>query len=154
MTRAEIEDDFPGLIGQFFEITSPPDENYNCISWSVNNTAKYWWPIPPGAWPGRRWLTEVPQDESLDAFLALYKRLLFVECDSPHPEAGFDKIAIYAGPDGLVTHAARCWKEDLGWSSKLGEENDICHYTLESLEGNAYGKVVRIMKRRRPATKS
>jgi len=77
--------------------------------------------------------------------------LLFVECTSADPEPGFDKIEIYADADGLVTHAARRWKEDQGWSSKLGEENDICHFTLDSLEGEAYGKVVRIMKRRRAA---
>jgi len=77
--------------------------------------------------------------------------LLFVECASADPEPGFDKIEIYADADGLVTHAARRWKEDQGWSSKLGEENDICHFTLDSLEGEAYGKVVRIMKRRRAA---
>lgn len=78
----------------------------------------------------------------------MYEILLFVKCDSSDREKGYDKIALYANQD-LPTHAARLWQEDVAWSSKLGDENDIAHHDLESIEGQEYGKVVQIMKRRR-----
>jgi hypothetical protein len=45
MTEAELRREFP-LLPEDFAITSPEDENYNCISWSVNDTHRYWWPTP------------------------------------------------------------------------------------------------------------
>jgi hypothetical protein len=79
----------------------------------------------------------------------MFRNLLFVVCDSREYEPGFDKVALYADDTGTPTHAARWWQEDGGWSSKLGEENDILHHTLESLEGGDYGTVVQIFKRKR-----
>jgi hypothetical protein len=50
---------------------------------------------------------------------------------------------------GSPTHAAR--QLDNGrWTSKLGELEDIEH-SLRDLEGAAYGTVVQVMKRPRPA---
>ena len=48
-----------------------------------------------------------------------------------HFEDGYDKIALYSLRNGTITHAARWWLEDKGWSSKLGESNDILHHSLE-----------------------
>jgi hypothetical protein len=62
-------------------------------------------------------------------------------------------VAIYADPRGTITHAARWWLEDKGWNCKLGEENDILHHSLDSIQGNVYGRVVQIMKRRRRSTR-
>jgi hypothetical protein len=64
-------------------------------------------------------------------------------------EKGYDKIAIYTDGVGTPTHAARWWHEDSGWTSKLGEENDILHHSLEAIEGMPYGYVSQIMKRKR-----
>ena len=71
----------------------------------------------------------------MEAFTRAYERVLFEVCKSREFEAGYDKIAIYTDTDGIVTHAARWWVEDDGWSSKLGAENDICHHSLEAIEG-------------------
>ena len=152
MTYAEIEECFTSLKGRF-EVTSPPDEEYNCIAWTLNDKKQWWWPTPSGQgrWPGKYWPPGVLHEETLSAFTALYKEFRFEICTGVEFETGFDKIAIFVDSGGSVTHAARWWYEDRGWSSKLGEENDIRHHTLESLEGHSYGKVVQIMKRaRRP----
>lgn len=150
MTEAEIESLFPSLKAGF-AITSSMDEEYNCIAWSINNTQQWWWPTPTGQrrWPGKYWPPGVPHEETLAAFTKLYESLGFVHCSQRAFEHGWDKIAIFADSFGVIQHAARWWIEDLGWSSKLGEENDIRHDSLESIEGGAYGSVVQIMKRRR-----
>jgi hypothetical protein len=150
MTAAEIEATFPSL-GSLFDITSPTDEEYNCIAWSINDIRQWWWPTPSGQrkWPGKYWPPGVPHEETLDAFTRLYEILGFQICTDRTFEIGYDKIAIYADNIGTITHAARWWQEDNGWSSKLGEENDIRHHSLESIEGASYGAVLQIMKRLR-----
>jgi len=150
MTAAEIDECFPSLSGRF-DITSPDDEDYNCVAWSVNDKKQWWWPTPFGQrrWPGKYWLPGIDHEETVKAFVALYERLKFEKCDSRDFETGYDKIAIYANSIGTVTHTARWWLEDKGWSSKLGEENDIRHHSLESIEGHSYGTVVQVMRRLR-----
>jgi hypothetical protein len=150
MTVDELVALVPALRGTC-EIKSPTDENYNCIAWSLNNHQQWWWPTPAGSgrWPGKYWPTEIPNEETLVAFIALYERLFFKKCSSREFELGYDKIAIYTDDLGTPTHAARWWQEDFGWSSKLGEENDILHHSLEALEGATYGRVAQLMKRKR-----
>jgi hypothetical protein len=148
MTVAELQAIFPSLAAGF-KITSPTDEEYNCIAWTINDTRQWWWPTPPGQvrWPGKYWPPGVPHEETLEAFTELYNVLGFEICDGQRFEDGYDKVAIYVDGAGTVTHAARWWIEDKGWSSKLGEENDILHHSLGSIEGTSYGTVVQIMKR-------
>ena len=59
-------------------------------------------------------------------------------------EAGYEKVALYALA-GVPKHAARQLPGG-GWTSKLGELDDIEH-TLEGLVGSWYGNVVQILKR-------
>jgi len=152
MTVDEIIALIPTLRGTV-EIKSPTDENYNCIAWSLNDWQQWWWPTPVGSgrWPGKYWPSEIPNEETLVAFIAMYERLGFHKCDGRNFEAGYDKIAIYTDALGAPTHAARWWQEDSGWSSKLGEENDILHHSLEALEGSPYGQLAQVMKRKRRA---
>jgi hypothetical protein len=60
-------------------------------------------------------------------------------------EIEYEKIAIYEGADG-PEHVARQKASGL-WTSKMGKGVDIEH-TLEGLEGDFYGKVVKVMKRK------
>jgi hypothetical protein len=60
-------------------------------------------------------------------------------------EVGFEKIALYATPDGEPTHAARQLLNGK-WTSKLGRWQDIEH-ELDGLVGELYGTVRRILKR-------
>jgi len=146
MTRDEISEAFPALVGRF-DMTSSPDDAYNCISWAFNDTLQYWWPTD-FSYPGMYW-PPVSRDVAISSFVAAFEYFGFRKCSSREFEDGYDKIALYADALGTPTHAARWWQEDGGWSSKLGEENDIRHHTLESLEDSEYGKVVQVFKRRR-----
>jgi hypothetical protein len=147
MTARDIDATFPNLRGNFV-ITSDPDEIYNCIAWAVNDTRQYWWPTS-FRYPGLYWPPGAPKELTVAAFIKAFERVMFSRCDSREHEPGYDKVALYADEFGEPKHAARWWQEDGGWSSKLGEENDILHHTLEAIEGSDYGSVVQIMKRRR-----
>lgn len=59
---------------------------------------------------------------------------------------GFQKVAFFVGANGVPTHAARQLPSGL-WTSKLGEWEDIEH-TLHALEGDIYGTVALLLKRR------
>ena len=50
-------------------------------------------------------------------------------------------------PAPYWTHAARL-KADGKWTSKLGTEEDIEHNTLESMEGDLYGLVIQILRKK------
>ena len=150
MNRDDIAGLFPRLRDEF-EITSPADEAYNCIAWALNDTLRYWWPTE-FKYPGLYWPPGIPTEVTIPAFVKLFENLLFTKCDSSAYESGYDKVALYADESGSPTHAARWWLEDGGWSSKLGEENDIRHHTLESLEGSDYGTVRHIFRRPRVAS--
>ena len=146
LTRVRIEELFPNGAGQV-EDASDPDDTYNCIAWSVNDKARWWWPFDVAS-PYIYWPPDVPREETIEAFVKLYEWLLFTKCDRADREEGYDKIALYAAND-VPTHAARWWQEDRGWTSKLGEEQDVVHHSLASLEGSVYGTVVHIMRRQR-----
>jgi hypothetical protein len=146
LTKEEIDRLFPKESGQI-EIASDADDGYNCISWSLNDKSRPWWPFSPPS-PFIYWPPDVPREETIEAFTRMYERLLFTKCSEESREEGYDKVALYA-LDESSTHAARLWIEDLTWSSKLGDENDIIHHTLSALEGNEYGEVVQIFKRLR-----
>jgi hypothetical protein len=150
MTLDEIGARLPGLVGRF-EITSNHDDVYNCIAWALNDKNQWWWPTNYFC-PGVYWPPGVPKELTIPAFVRAFEEMLFTKCNSRDFEPGYDKIALYANVNGEPTHAARWWLEDGGWSSKLGEENDILHHTLDVLEGGDYGCVVQVMRRRRIST--
>ena len=65
-------------------------------------------------------------------------------CDAERPEAGYQKVALFAVADE-TTHAAR--QLAIGrWTSKLGPREDIEH-GLRELEGYVYGTVAMLLKR-------
>jgi hypothetical protein len=91
------------------------------------------------------WPPTIPRTETLQSFVAAFHTLGYGACDSGELERGFEKIAIFAGPLGTPTHAARQLSSG-GWVSKLGNDEDINH-TIYGLEGGPYGNVVQYMKR-------
>jgi hypothetical protein len=136
-----LEDLFPRLRGSKYEVTSPEDIRYNCIAWVVGDPERWWWPDDSSHWP-----TGSPREETVAAFVATFQQIGFEECEASPPEAGFEKVAIYASADGIPTHAAKQLENGL-WSSKLGQLQDIQHH-LEDLASLEYGDVVRFLKRR------
>jgi len=141
MSSSSLERDFPSLRSTQYDVTSPEDAQYNCIAWAAGFNDRWWWPSrrPSYYWPGD------PDDQSMGAFIAVFASLGYAICDSDTPEAGFEKVAIYANESG-PTHIARQLPTG-EWTSKCGGLEDIAH-TLSGLEGDCYGKVAVIMRRK------
>ncbi len=137
-----IERDYPNLLITGYEITSPDTIDYNCIAWAAGITNEWWW---PDAQNQHYWPPGVPREETLDSFIKAFQTLGYEVCDRGDLEVGLQKIAIYS-LDGKPKHAAR-QLPDGKWTSKLGQDEDIKHHTLEGLEGKFYGKVVCVMKK-------
>ncbi len=130
MPAERLESLFPNLRQAGYTITSVADVDYNCIAWAVGDTRKWWEPLPGFYWPpGAR------KEYSLAAYLRVF---------TVH---GYDKIAIYADAEAIPSHAARQTASGK-WTSKIGELEDIEHDTLNALEGEAYGTVAQVMKRK------
>jgi hypothetical protein len=133
-----LEDLFPGLHASGYAVTSPEDVRYNCVAWVVGDVDQWWWPAEDSYWPD-----EVAREETIAAFAGIG----FAPCDDSRLEPGYEKIAIYAAPDGTPTHVARQLNSGR-WSSKLGQLQDIQH-RLEDLAGPLYGRVAQLLKRER-----
>lgn len=141
MPGADLRENFPGLSDSEWRIASPPTPTYNCIAWAAGKTDRWWWPDPLEVcyWP-----PAAPRSETIEAFALAYAALGYSACDSPEPEPGVEKVAIYAHA-GRPKHAAR-QLPDGRWTSKLGRLVDIEH-KLSALEGDKYGYVTTILKR-------
>lgn len=138
----ELENIFPQLASEGYELTSPETPLYNCIAWSVGDNTKWWWPNNIYYWPEK-----IPCTETVDAFQLMYESFGFSICDNYEIETGFEKIALYINPiTKKPTHASR-QLPDGKWTSKLGCKKDISHNTLVGVEGTAYGVSSLIMKR-------
>ena len=135
---------FPLAESEGYVETSPGTRLYNCIAYAAGDLKRNWWPnsAPLGYWP-----KDVPQRETIFAFLKLFQNLDYVKCKEESLENGFEKIAIYA-LNQKVTHAAR-QLPDGNWTSKIGGNIDVAHTTLKTLEGPVYGEAVRFLKRQR-----
>jgi hypothetical protein len=141
MVEPSLEDVFPGLRGQPYQIKSPRDQRYNCIAFAAGESQSWWWPDAAGedAWPAG-----VARAETMDAFRDAFATLGYVVCDDDQLEPGFEKVALFALA-GVPKHAARQLITGR-WLSKLGPREDIEH-ALHDLTGMIYGAVVLIMKR-------
>ena len=80
----------------------------------------------------------------MDGLVAAYATLGYAPASSEEPEAGFDRVALFA-KNGMPTHAARQLPNGR-WTSKLGQREDIEH-DLHAVGGDAYGVVVAVLKR-------
>lgn len=138
----KVEELFPNGKGEIV-ITSPKDDNYNCIAWAADDNQKFWWPIYPGFWPA-----SVTRETTLSAFRQAYSLSGYEECGDGLFEEEFEKIAIYADQAQAPTHAAR-QLNDGKWTSKLGPQWDISHDSVSSVEGVHYGQATVFMKRPR-----
>jgi hypothetical protein len=149
IARVEIENTFPKLNGSPWEIMSPFDRGYNCHAWGVCESRVRWEPTPDDYWPPSLRTGDVV-DYSLDNFIRAYRHVGFQECAHGSYEFGFQKIAIYSEQiygEEWPQHTARQTFFGRGWLSKLGHWEDIRHDAPQDLEGQAYGRVVRYMRR-------
>jgi hypothetical protein len=135
---------FPHL-GNRFKKKSGSTTDYNCIAWAIGEIHRPWW---PDAAPEYFWPSDLPPDETIDAFVAAFQKYGGYEiCVGAHREWMFQKIAIYVDNRGVPTHAARqTWGGD--WHSKIGYNIDLIHKTLFHLAGGLYGSPFCTMRRR------
>jgi hypothetical protein len=130
-----------------YSITSPETDDYNCIAWAGGDTARKW---DPDLTAGRYWPDSVARTLDVESFVLLFAfEGGYSPCDSEAIEHGFEKIAIFAGLNNEVTHAARQLSSG-AWTSKLGDWEDIEHKSLSGLESACYGRVARILRRPLP----
>lgn len=136
--------DFPNLVLGAYKLTSPQDRRYNCIAWAADDDKKKWWPDPFGI---GKWPSGVPRNETIQAFEQAFQALGYARCPNGKHEKKYEKIALYATPLG-PTHAARQLPNG-NWTSKLGDFEDIEHFTVDGVDGPLYGTSVLFMRRRR-----
>lgn len=141
MVEPSLENVFPRLRGQPYQITSPKDHRYNCIAFAAGDDCNWWWPDAAGEdiWPAG-----FARAETVEAFRDAFASLGYVACDDDQVEPGYEKVALFALA-GVPKHAARQLPSGR-WVSKLGPSEDIEH-GLQDLTGMVYGSVVLVMKR-------
>ncbi len=149
-----IKQVFENLRDNDFEITSPFDPKYNCIAHVAGDDSKWWWSVDT-AMVGNDvfWFNNVPSQETLENFILAFGKLDYEPCVHSEIEENFEKVAIYVTeqeklyiPKRTPTHMARQLPTGI-WTSKLGQDVDISHNSLQNLEGKTYGKVGQILKR-------
>ena len=137
------EDEFPHLAVTGYRITSRATRAYNCFAWAAGEDDCWWNPLEPNS--PYYWPDGVPAELTIAAFIQAYQTLGYEPCESSDFEESFEKIAIYATPDGEPTHAARQLPNGK-WTSKLGRWEDIEH-ELDGLTSEMYGSVKQVLKR-------
>lgn len=142
MPEDYLEVIFPSLAKSSYSITSPFTIDYNCIAWAAGDTEKWWWPSPDSYWP-----LGLAREHTLNSFVSMFESLGYESCESQELEPPYEKVAIYVGANGRPTHAARQLSSGF-WTSKLGRLEDIEHETLAGFEGQPYGSIAHIMRRR------
>lgn len=144
MDVAVIEEAFPQIRSEGYQITSDETPDYNCFAWVMGITSQWWSPVNN---KGYYWLDGIPKTLAVKNFVELFRQAgNYLPCEHEHAEAGFEKIALFADANGNVTHVAK-QIESGKWQSKLGDWEDIEHNTLAALEGKFYGKAVQFLKR-------
>src|SRR5437763_1887828 len=98
MDEINPEDYWPRLQGTDWRQTSDPDVRYNCLAWSGARDQVHWWQT--GREGGRYWPPGVPDEDSVEAWLRIFKNQLFEECEGTDYEAGWEKVAIYVDSEG------------------------------------------------------
>lgn len=140
-----LEAHVPGLEGAEYEVTSPSSRAYNCVAWSLDDSARWWWPAPMG---GYYWPQHLPVLPGMDTFTAPFREEGYAECESADLEPSIEKVAVYGDARGEPTHVARQLSNGW-WASKLGVAADIEHAALRAIEGGFFGKVLLLMARPR-----
>jgi len=143
-----LEDQFPNLHPSGYHKTSEPDTKYNCVAWAAEHDKTRWWEPAEPLEPGMHWPAGVPKGYYPENFVGLFDNLGFSICNSAELEDGFEKIVIYEDFDGWFTHVAR-QLQDGRWESKLGATDDIEHNSINAFDGSLYGRVSKIMRRKR-----
>lgn len=140
-----LEHTFPNLKPDNYRVTSPQDTAYNCIAWAAGDSSRWWWPSPYG---GSYWPSNVPKSDTLEIFILAFEQNGYEQCEDTSFEEGYEKVAIYVDNNREPTHAARQLVSG-EWTSKLADGVDIQHQDPTGVEGELYGSVAAVLRRRR-----
>jgi hypothetical protein len=133
-------------------VTSGTNGDYNCFGWALGADDEY---VSPGGGltsSGIEWPDEVDPEQTVDAFIEMFKARGWRECRDGSAEPGVVKIALYAVThNGRVTpaHAARQIQhgDEVHWTSKMGDQVDVRHPALTDIVCRVYGRPVRYFSR-------
>jgi len=143
--RRYIQNSFSDLReGENFHFTSPPDPNYNCLSWALSCDTQMFDNQPGCSWSWK----DIPSDTA-DGWAMFCQRHGFNAVGDKNTEfvSGVEKIAIME-KDAFL-HATRQDQNGM-WKSKMGDLGpDIDHTDLVCIR-EAYGDVVHVLQRDRP----
>jgi hypothetical protein len=138
----QLQNIFPNLMINQYQNSSDPTPTYNCIAWAAGLDDRWWEPLKE---EGYYWPPDISWDFTVETLVRVYETLGYCSCTDSSLEEGYEKVAIY-GKGEEATHVAR-QLVDGRWTSKLGQCQDIEHLSLESLNGDSYGQVVRFLKK-------
>ena len=139
-----IDEVFPSLAEEGYEVTSQDDNQYNCIAYAAGETDRWWSHIETA---GYYWPEYASRTALIQSLVEVFTGLGYKPCPDASSDPDLQKIALYS-KNGEWTHAA-IQLPDGSWSSKLGAGEDIRHKTPQSLTGTTYGEVYFIMGRQR-----
>lgn len=138
----------PGLSPDDYKELSPETSRYNALAWAIGGEAEdcRWW--SPEPFSQYYWPQGLSKDETLETFIELFSLHGYVLCQGNelNLEPEFEKVAIYC-KYGKPTHVAR-QQGDGWWTSKLGKGHDLKHKTASCLEGEVYGSICCVLKRK------
>ena len=138
-----IEEDLPRLAAEGYQVTSEPNDEYNCIAYAAGETDRWWTHIEEADY---YWPDNATRTPSIQSLIEAFTGLGYQRSEHAGNEPGFRKIALYADRQGDWTHAA-VQLSGGRWSSKLGIHEDISHGTPEALDPDFYGEVHCFMRR-------
>jgi len=150
LTPQELQERFPKLRPGNWERRSLADPRYNCLAFANGDARRLWDPFQYGGkyfWP-----QDIDRDVNAETWEKIFLNEGFERTENRDVEKGFEKVAIYVSlEDMCATHVAISNGSE--WLSKLGKGQDIMHSSLDLLEGtdgDEYGLVDRILRRRAP----
>ncbi len=131
--------EFPHLSWDDAAPSSDATSAYNCFAWAAGDTQRWWS-------HRRYWPPEAPRAHTREAYQAAFEVLGYTPCGSGEFEEGYEKVAVFADRLGRPQHAAR-QLADGRWTSKLGDDIDIIHSSLNDVAGGIYGEPVIFLRR-------
>src|SRR5437870_4600517 len=102
------EERYPNLRAHGYTVTSEETLHkrvrYNCVAWAALGDTKKWWQAEPE--PDYFWPKGILSDGSFQSYVELYKSLGYETCQSRSRELFYEKIALFAYPDGAFSHVS------------------------------------------------
>lgn len=135
---------FPKMDSNNHSVESRRTSGYNCIAWAYGVDTENMWPAM--AEDGYWWPEGVLNENSIDAFVDLFRSIGYEVCRDGSYEHNFKKVCIYANEEG-PQHASFQLDGDM-WASKMGALEDIWHDDPDVVSG-FYGSPVVYMRKRR-----